>query len=112
MKLNGFRIELGEIESALGKIDGIAQAVVILREDRPGDQRLVAYYTGRAGLSSAFFIQALKATLPEYMIPSVFVHLDKFPMTPNAKLDRKALPQSERMSARSLRRTSSLREPQ
>ena len=93
VKLNGFRIELGEIESALAKIDGIAQAVVILREDRPGERRLAAYYTGRAGLSATSLIQALKTTLPDYMVPPVFVHLEKFPMTPNAKLDRNALPQ-------------------
>ncbi|MGO8795977.1 MAG: amino acid adenylation domain-containing protein [Candidatus Sulfotelmatobacter sp.] len=95
VKLNGFRIELGEIESALAKIDGIAQAVVILREDRPGNKRLVAYYTGRDGLSSSSLVLALKATLPDYMVPSVFVHVDKFPLTPNAKLDRKALPKPE-----------------
>ncbi len=64
VKLHGFRIELGEIESVLAKIEGIAQAVVILREDRPGDKRLVAYYTGRGGLSSTSLIQALKVTLP------------------------------------------------
>ncbi len=93
VKLHGFRIELGEIESALAKIDGIGQAVVTLREDRPGDKRLVAYYTGRGGLSSTSLIQALKVTLPDYMIPSAFLQLDKFPLTPNAKLDRKALPQ-------------------
>jgi amino acid adenylation domain-containing protein len=95
VKLHGFRIELGEIESVLSKIEGIGQAVVILREDRPGDKRLAAYYTGRAALSSTSLVQALKATLPGYMIPSVFLRLEKFPLTPNAKLDRKALPRPE-----------------
>ena len=92
VKLNGFRIELGEIESVLAKMDGIGQAVVALREDRPGDKRLVAYYTGPANLSSTSFVQALKTTLPDYMIPAAFVRLERFPLTPNAKLDRKALP--------------------
>ncbi|MGA9527480.1 MAG: amino acid adenylation domain-containing protein [Terriglobales bacterium] len=92
VKLHGFRIELGEIESALSKIEGITQAAVILREDRPGETRLAAYYTGHAGLSSTSLIEGLKTTLPDYMVPSVFVHLDKFPLTPNAKLDRNALP--------------------
>jgi amino acid adenylation domain-containing protein len=95
VKLHGFRIELGEIESVLSKIEGIGQAVVVLREDRPGDKRLVAYYTGRTGLSSTSLHQALKTTLPDYMIPSVFLRLEKFPLTPNAKLDRKALPRPE-----------------
>jgi amino acid adenylation domain-containing protein len=92
VKFHGFRIELGEVESTLAKIEGISQAVVILREDRPGDKRLVAYYTGCEGLSSTDLIQALKKSLPDYMIPSVFLWVDKFPLTPNAKLDRKALP--------------------
>jgi amino acid adenylation domain-containing protein len=92
VKLHGFRIELGEIESLLAKIEGIGQAVVTLRGDRPGDQRLVAYYTGRDRLSSTSLVQALKATLPDYMVPSVFVRLEKFPLTPNGKLDRQALP--------------------
>ncbi len=92
VKLHGFRIELGEIENALSQIEGIAQAVVILREDRPGDKRLVAYYTGGAGLNSTSLMQALKETLPDNMVPSVFLHVDKFPLTPNAKLDRTALP--------------------
>jgi len=95
VKLHGFRIELGEIESVLSKIEGIGQAVVILREDRPGDKRLAAYYTGREDLSSTSLVEALKATLPGYMIPSVFLRLEKFPLTPNAKLDRKALPRPE-----------------
>ena len=95
VKLHGFRIELGEIESVLAKIDGISQAAVILREDRPGDKRLVAYYRGHTDLSSTSLVQALKAALPDYMIPSVFLRLEKFPLTPNAKLDRKALPRPE-----------------
>ncbi|SPF40209.1 putative Phenylalanine racemase (ATP-hydrolyzing) [Candidatus Sulfotelmatobacter kueseliae] len=95
VKLHGFRIELGEIESSLAKVEGIAQAVVILREDRPGEKRLAAYYTGREGLSSTSLVQFLKTTLPDYMIPSVFVRLEKFPLTPNAKIDRKALPRPE-----------------
>jgi amino acid adenylation domain-containing protein len=95
VKLHGFRIELGEIESALTSIEGIGQAVVILREDRPGEKRLVAYYTGQTGLSSTSLLQSLKATLPDYMVPSVFLRLEKFPLTPNAKLDRKALPMPE-----------------
>jgi amino acid adenylation domain-containing protein len=92
VKLHGFRIELGEIESELAKIEGIGQAVVTLREDRPGDKRLVAYYTSRVDLNSTSLLQALKAALPDYMIPSAFLRLEKFPLTPNAKLDRKALP--------------------
>ena len=95
VKLHGFRIELGEIESVLARVDGIAQAVVVLREDRPGEKRLVVYYTGREGLSSTALVQTLKATLPVYMVPSAFVRLEKFPLTPNAKLDRNALPQPE-----------------
>jgi amino acid adenylation domain-containing protein len=92
VKLNGFRIELGEIESALASIEGITQAVVILREDRPDEKRLVAYYTGNAALSPTALIQSLKATLPGYMVPAAFVHMEQFPLTPNSKLDRKALP--------------------
>ena len=92
VKLNGFRIELGEIECALTNIEGITHAVVILREDSPGDKRLVAYYTGRDDLSSSALIESLKATLPDYMVPSGFLHLDSFPLTPNSKIDRKALP--------------------
>src|ERR1019366_47141 len=95
VKLRGFRIELGEIENALARIEGIGQAVATVREDRPGDKRLVAYYTGRSGLSSTSLLQALKATLPDYMIPSAFLRLERFPLTPNAKPDRKALPRPE-----------------
>ena len=95
VKLNGFRIELGEIETALARIPGILQAIVLLREDRPSDKRLVAYYTGPADLTANSLIQALTATLPDYMIPSVFLHIEKFPLTPSAKIDRKALPRPQ-----------------
>ncbi len=96
VKLRGFRIELGEIESRMAQIDGIRQAVAIVREDRPGDKSLVAYYTGREGLTSTGLLQTLKSVLPEYMIPSAFVRVEQFPLTPNAKLDRKALPPPRR----------------
>jgi len=92
VKLRGFRIELGEIETRLAQIEGVREAVVTLREDRPGDKRLVGYYIGREGLTFDALSQALKATLPEYMVPSVFMRVEEFPRTPNAKLDRKALP--------------------
>jgi len=92
VKLNGFRIELGEIESALADIDGIGQAVVVLREARPGEKKLVAYYTAPASMGVTELAQMLKRRMPDYMVPAAFVHLEKFPLTPNGKLDRKALP--------------------
>jgi len=97
VKLRGFRIELGEIESTLARIAGIRQAVVVMREDRPGDKRLVAYYTGHDALTSDALFKALKTTLPEYMVPSVFLRVEQFPLTPNGKLDRKALPAPQRI---------------
>jgi enterobactin synthetase component F len=86
VKLRGFRIELGEIEAALMAQAAVKEAVVLLREDRPGDQRLVAYVIGEADR------QALAAQLPAHMVPSAFVALEALPVTPNGKLDRKALP--------------------
>jgi len=93
IKLNGFRIELGEIECALETIDEVGQAVVVAREDKPGEKRMVAYYTGREAVSATKLIDALKVTLPDYMVPSAFVYLERFPLTPSSKVDRKALPQ-------------------
>jgi amino acid adenylation domain-containing protein len=97
VKLRGFRIELGEIESTLVRHPAIAQCVVILREDRPGDKRLVAYYTAAGELlpSVAQLREHLGASLPEYMIPSAFVLLDALPLTPSGKIDRRALPAVE-----------------
>ncbi|WP_416565369.1 amino acid adenylation domain-containing protein [Nocardia testacea] len=94
VKLRGQRIELGDIESAILRRPEIAQVAVVLREDNPGDQRLVAYLRTRTG--AALDIDAVRATvrdaLPEYMIPAAFVELDEIPMTSSDKLDRKALP--------------------
>ena len=92
VKLHGFRIELGEIETVLSRVDGISQSVAIVREDRPGEKQLVAYYTGQTRQNASELRETLKASLPDYMVPSHFVRMDKFPLTPNAKLDRKALP--------------------
>ncbi|MFF5204854.1 amino acid adenylation domain-containing protein [Streptosporangium sp. NPDC000396] len=94
VKLRGLRIELGEIETALRDSEGVADAVVIVREDTPGDKRLVAYLTtsGEAEIDVAELRVALKQGLPDYMVPTAFVTLDAFPLSPNGKLDRKALP--------------------
>ncbi len=93
VKLRGFRIELGEIETALTKQGAVQQAVVTVREDKPGDKRLVGYIVPRLGVQvrPAELQAALKATLPEYMIPFIVV-VDAFPLTPNGKVDRKRLP--------------------
>lgn len=94
VKVRGFRIELGEIESALRTIEGARQCVCLAREDRPGDQRLVAYLILGEGarFDEPAARRALKARLPQYMIPSAFVALKEFPQTPNGKIDRKRLP--------------------
>ena len=94
VKLRGFRIELGEIENNLLTHPSLAQAVVIAREDRPGDVRLVAYVVPKAGqgIDAAALSSHLKAMLPEYMVPQHFVAMDAIPLSPNGKIERKALP--------------------
>ncbi|MFY0568156.1 non-ribosomal peptide synthase/polyketide synthase [Archangium lansingense] len=97
VKLRGQRIELGEIESALSRLPGVRQALVLVREDVPGNQRLVAYLTATEGhtLESEALRSGLQRLLPEYMVPSVFMVLEALPLTPNGKVDRKALPAPE-----------------
>jgi natural product biosynthesis luciferase-like monooxygenase protein len=95
VKIRGHRVELGEIEAALGEHAGVREAVVIPREDSPGDVRLVAYLVAddpEAAPSARDLKEYLREHLPEAMVPSHFVTLDKFPLTPNKKIDRKALP--------------------
>ena len=92
IKLRGHRIEPGEIEALLEKCAGVRQAVVVLREDREGDKRLVAYLVAEGTSPSSAALRAvLDAKLPDYMVPSAFVFLDALPLTGNGKIDRKAL---------------------
>ncbi len=94
IKLRGHRIELGEIEAVLSQHPAIRQAVVLSREDVPGDQRLVAYWVARhtPPPSHAELQRFLRAQLPVYMLPAAFVQLDVLPLTPSGKVDRRALP--------------------
>ncbi|MBD2726435.1 amino acid adenylation domain-containing protein [Nostoc sp. FACHB-892] len=92
VKIRGFRIEMGEIEAILSQYPTVQKTVVIIREDNPGDKRLVAYIVSNDILQISEIRNFLKDKLPVYMIPSAFVQLDTLPLTPNGKIDRKALP--------------------
>jgi amino acid adenylation domain-containing protein len=117
VKIRGYRIELGEVEASVAEHPGVAETVVIVREDDPGDKRLVAYVVPRRKETAASgpgvppspegivpqVRGLLRQKLPEVMVPSVFVLLDRLPLTPNGKVDRRALPVPERPDAESRR---------
>ncbi len=97
VKIRGFRVELGEIESALNEHPEIQTAAVVLREDTPGDKKLIAYFVpveGKAPTNKALR-HFLLDRLPEYMVPSAFVQLESMPLTPNGKVNRRALPRPD-----------------
>ncbi|MGW4019705.1 amino acid adenylation domain-containing protein, partial [Rhodococcus ruber] len=112
VKLRGLRIELGEIESVLLARDDVAQAVVAVHSDAKTGDHLVAYVTAAAGgtLDSAALAETARENLPEYMVPTVFVQLDEFPLNANGKLDRKALPVPDFASGREYRRPETVAE--
>ncbi|MET7643282.1 amino acid adenylation domain-containing protein [Streptomyces sp. NPDC005426] len=91
-KLRGLRIEAGEVEAALNRHPGVRAAAVAVREDRPGVKRLIGYLIPAGPLDTAEVRETARRTLPEAMVPSAFVVLDAFPLTPHGKVDRRALP--------------------
>ncbi len=102
VKVRGFRIELGDIETALDQHLGLAQAVVVAREDQPGNKQLAAYLVVAPGAEKpavADLRTYLKEKLPEYMVPALYTFLDAMPLTPNGKVDRRALPAPDRSTA-------------
>lgn len=95
IKLRGYRIELGEIEANLVTHESVARAIVITREDQPGDVRLVAYIVPKGEMNADALREHLRRNLPEYMLPQHFIALQAVPLLPNGKLDRRGLPKPD-----------------
>ncbi len=102
VKLRGYRIELGEVESVLQQQPAVQKTVVVLREDQPGQKRLVAYVVLSEPIQDTDVLQKFLADrLPDYMVPSAIAVLDALPLTPNGKIDRQALPVPETLQSQS-----------
>lgn len=95
VKIRGFRIELGEIENALKQHPSVRDVVLVVREEAPGEKRLVAYVVAGTSTPAEELRRFVKERIPEYMVPGAFVFLEALPLTPNGKIDRKALPKPE-----------------
>lgn len=95
VKIRGYRIELGEIENTLSAYNSIDSAVVVVKEGSNGEKSLVGYYEAEKELNVSEIRRFIGITLPDYMIPSLFVHMDKMPLTLNGKINRKALPEPD-----------------
>ncbi|AVF26547.1 non-ribosomal peptide synthase/polyketide synthase [Paenibacillus larvae] len=95
VKIRGFRIELGEVEMALLNLEPVREAAVIARDEKDDSKQLYAYYVGDPSLTARQFRERLSRELPDYMIPSSFIHLEEMPLTANGKIDLKALPVTE-----------------
>ncbi|MBW3655386.1 MAG: non-ribosomal peptide synthetase, partial [Gemmatimonadetes bacterium] len=93
VKIRGYRVELGEVEAAIRAHDGVSSCLAVMREDVPGDRRLVAYVVGRAGAEE--LREHLRRSVPEYMVPSAFVALDALPQAATGKVDPRTLPAPE-----------------
>ncbi|MEC3633095.1 non-ribosomal peptide synthetase, partial [Bacillus velezensis] len=95
VKIRGYRIEIGEVEAAMFNLENVREAAVVAREDADGAKQLYAYYVGGPSLTAAQFRKELSRELPNYMIPSRFIPLERIPLTPNGKIDLKAMPATE-----------------
>ena len=95
VKIRGYRIELGEIEAAINEHPSVEQVIVLAREDEPGEKRLVGYVVGPQQVSARELQEYLRERLPDYMAPGAIVQLEAMPLTPNGKVDRRALPKPE-----------------